>query len=183
MKTKASAAKKSKAKKVAAPTPGIIRRTRQSGVRERVLALLAAGPTTNAELLKNGKFTPSALYLHLKALRQQGIVQSKRVGRSVTLRLKTKAHKQVVEEPIDAVVVQEAPRPTSSALVPAHMSPELHEALNAVAFRLRPVTQVEQKLMVLDQLARSMPAAVSGVLHAVMEDLVKLSTLPVDGAE
>jgi len=182
MKKKAAAAKKNKTK-IAVPAPGTIRRKRQSGVRERLLALLAAGPATNSELLKNGKFTPSALYLHLKALRQQGVVQSKRVGRSVTLSLKTKAHKRVVEEPIDAVVVQETPRVASSALVPARMSPELHEALNAVAFRLRPVAKVEQKLMVLDQLARSMPAAVSGVLHAVMEDLVKLSTLPADGAE
>lgn len=183
MKTKASAAKKNNAKKVVAPAPVTVRRKRQSGVRERVLALLEAGPSTNSELLKNGKFTPSALYLHLKALRQQGVVQSKRVGRTVTLQLKTKAQKRVVEEPIDAVVVQETRRPTSSALVPSHVSPELHEALSAVAFRLRPVAQVEQKLMVLDQLARSMPAAVSGVLHAVMEDLVNLSNMPVDVAE
>lgn len=151
------------------------RRKRQSGVRERVLALLALGPITNSELQRKGNFTPSALYLHLKALRLQGLLDSKRVGRSVTLRLKGKAQKRVVEEPIEAVVVHEAPRPSSSALVPARMSPELHEALNAVALRLQPVAQVEQKLMVLDQLARSMPPAVSSILHAVMEDLAKLS--------
>ncbi|MDB5988231.1 MAG: transcriptional regulator [Nevskia sp.] len=171
-----AATKKTKAAPVAPKKA--TRRKRQTGVRARILAILAAGPITNSELQRKGRFTPSAQYLHLKALRQQGVLDSKRNGRSVTLRLKGKAHSRSVEEPIDAVVVQETPRrATSSALVPARMSPELHEALNAVAFRLRPVERVEEKLLVLDQLARSMPPTVSGVLHAVMADLVKLSTL------
>ena len=180
MKAARPAAKKTKT--VAAAPKKAARRKRQTGVRERILEILAAGPINNSELQRKGRFTPSALYLHLRALRQQGLLDSKRSGRTVTLRLKNKSHSRAAEEPIDAVVVHEAPRSNSSALVPARMSPELHEALGAVAFRLRPVERVEEKLLVLDRLANSMPPSVAGVLHAVMEDLVKLTTLQSENA-
>lgn len=155
------------------------RRKRQTGVRRRILKILGAGAVTGPELLKKGRFSPAALYLNLKALRDEGLIDSQRTGRSVVLRLKHGSKAE--EEPIEGVVVSDhqpkaKPR-ASSALVPALIPQELHEALSAVTFRLSPVQRVEEKLVVLEQLARNMPAAVSDVLRSVMEDVAKLSTL------
>lgn len=156
----------------AAATPK--RRKRQRGVRARILKILAHGPITNAALRKEGGFTASALYLHIKALREAGLLSSHRDGRYVTLSLRNGGH----GEPLEGEVVADTPRPAnskSSALMPAFVSKELREALNAVAHRLSPVEGAQEKLLVLDQLARTMPAAVSEVLRGVMHDLVKLS--------
>lgn len=177
MKASRSAAKKTKSS-AAAPVKKP-RRKRQSGVRGRILKILAAGPITGPELLKRGKFSPAALYLNLKAMRAEGLVESQRHGRSVTIGLAQGAAAAAESAPIEGEVVAEQPRAKSggSALVPAMIPQDLHEALNAVAFRLSPVARVQEKLVVLDQLARSMPAPVAEVLRSVIDDVAKLTTL------
>jgi hypothetical protein len=58
---------------------------------------------------------------------------------------------------------------------------ELHEALSAVTFRLSPVARLQEKLVVLDQLARNMPAPVAEVLRSVIDDVARLTSLkPLD---
>ncbi|MBL6750549.1 MAG: hypothetical protein ISP90_08505 [Nevskia sp.] len=129
--------------------------------------------------MKRGKFSPAALYLNLKAMRAEGLVESQRHGRSVTIGLAQGAAAAAESAPIEGEVVAEQPRAKSggSALVPAMIPQDLHEALNAVAFRLSPVARVQEKLVVLDQLARSMPAPVAEVLRSVIDDVAKLTTL------
>jgi DNA-binding transcriptional ArsR family regulator len=158
------------------------RRKRQTGVRERLLEILAAGPITGPDLLKNGKFTQSSLHLHLKALRDAGMIVSRRIGKAQEIRLAQMP--PAAEASIEGVVVdrsepKEDPKPSASAaLLPAaFVSRELHDALSAISFRLSPVERAQEKLLVLDQLARTMPGPVSEVLRAVMDDVVKLSSL------
>jgi DNA-binding transcriptional ArsR family regulator len=57
-------------------------------VRDRILKILAEGPNRNSVLQKRGKFTPSALYLHLKKLRESGVLERRQMGRQVELSLK-----------------------------------------------------------------------------------------------
>lgn len=178
MKGSRSVAKRAGAAAKATATPGT-RRKRQSGVRGRILKILAAGPVSGPELLKQGKFSPAALYLNLKAMRADGLVDSQRNGRTVMLSL-TGSGSAAEQAPIEGEVVSEQPRPKAkagSALVPALIPQDLHEALNVVAIRLSPVARVQEKLVVLDQLARSMPDPVAEVLRSVIDDVARLTTL------
>ena len=183
-----------KAKLVDIAAEGSGRRKRQSDVRGRILKFLESGPMGGPELLKKGKFSSTALYLNLKALKDEGLIDSRRSGKSVTISLTgaTHASAAAADEPADttieaevmhehvaeaAAVNADAHAAASSSLVAPMVSKELHDALNAIAFRFSPVDRAQEKLVVLDQLARTMPAPVSAVLRQVIDDVVRLSSL------
>jgi DNA-binding transcriptional ArsR family regulator len=165
--------KKVKGKSAARKAPA--NRQPQGSVRPRILELLGAGPLTRGELLKRGGFSQASLYLHLKALRKDGIV----VPDADNRKLKLAAGAPSIEEVAVAEVIEtpRAARPTqpSSALVPAGTARALHEALDAVLSRLSPIDRPAEKLLVLEQLARTTPDPVSEVLQLLIDDVRRLS--------
>ena len=173
MKTSKSATKNAAEKKPVVKTRK--KRTRQTGVRGRVLSLLASGAMSSSELVAKGGFSAASLYLNLKVLKKEGMVSTRRNGRTVLISLK---HGATVDAPIEGEVLSapKSSRKTSSALVSAYVPRDLHEALEGLARRLSPVDRAQEKLLVLDQLARTMPASVASVLRELMNDVVRLST-------
>lgn len=194
MKTLKAADKKATSSKVQKTAKGgkAARKKRQTGVRGRVLEILAAGPRSSAELVTEGGFSTASLYLNLKSLKDDGLVESERDGRVVMIRLSGKAAsskpapaaKPVAAKPIEGVVVSapvevidepatEAPK--RNAVVLAYVPRDLHEALDGVTRRLSPIEGTQEKLMVLDRLARSLPTPVASVLRSIMDDVARLS--------
>lgn len=140
-----------------------------------MLGLLASGPQTSSELVAKGGFSPASLYLNLKALKKEGLVRSTRNGRNVSIAL-TSAAQAAADAPIEGEVLPPSKSKSGNALVSAYVPRELHEALEGLARRLSPVDRVEEKLLVLEQLTRTLPAPVASVLQDVMSDLVRLSS-------
>lgn len=179
MKTRKTAASKNKMKTAATPAgqPKRKLRKRTTGVRSKVLDLLATGPMTSSDLVAKGGFSAASLYLNLKSLKKDGLIKTARNGRSVSISL-SPAARAAAEAPIEGEVLP-PPKPTAKptvALVSAYVPRDLHEALEGLARRLSPVDRLEEKLMVLEQLSRTMPAPVAAVLQETMADLVRLST-------
>lgn len=156
------------------------RRTRQTGVRGKVLELLASGPKTSAELVRAGGFSSAALYLNIKALKADGQVSAKRNGREIMLSLNgkrsatsQKVQTEVIVEPV--VVGTTRPAMKSSDMVIAYVPAELHEALNGLSRRLQPVDALAEKLNVLDHLCRTIPVPIAAVLKSIAEDLQRVA--------
>jgi DNA-binding transcriptional ArsR family regulator len=195
LKTLKAADKKATSSKVQKTAKGgkAARKKRQTGVRGRVLEILAAGPRSSAELVTEGGFSTASLYLNLKSLKDDGLVESERDGRVVMIRLSGKAAsgkpapaaKPVAVKPIEGVVVSApveevidepaAEAPKRNAVVLAYVPRDLHEALDGVTRRLSPIEGTQEKLMVLDRLARSLPTPVASVLRSIMDDVARLS--------
>jgi len=172
--SKSTAKKKVKAAKLINSKATRKVRTRLTGVRGRVLNLLAAGPMTSAELVAKGGFSAASLYLNMKALKKDGMVTATRNGRSVSISLiKTASSSAPIEGEIIAAP-KASTKSTSVALVPAYAAHDLHVALNDIAVRFAPITRVQDKLLVLEQLARNLPGPVSAVLKEIMGDLARL---------
>lgn len=173
MKTRKAAAP---SKKAASTAPKHKLRKRTTGVRARVLALLAQGAMTSSELVAKGGFSAASLYLNLKALKKEGLIRTARQGRSVSISLAS-GGRASAGEAIEGEVLP-PPKPgakATAALVSAYVPRDLHEALEGLARRLSPVERPQEKLMVLEQLARTMPTPVAAVLQEIMTDLVRLS--------
>jgi DNA-binding transcriptional ArsR family regulator len=164
----AKAARVKPAKKAAA---GSGARKRQTGVRARILELLAKRPLTGSELVAQGGFSVASLYLNLKSLKDDGLVETERLGREVSIRL-TGAVEKAATEIVSSSEAPVADRP----IVSAYASEDLREALDRLSMRLSPVDGAQEKLMVLDQLMRTMPEPIAGVLRALMTDIARLSS-------
>lgn len=144
-----------------------LRRRRQSNVGDLILKLLAASPLTGQELLKQGKFSAAALYIHAKALRKSRQIAARRDGRQVVFSLVSTGRRSATAEA--------APEKTAEGVHLSAVSSELQAALDAVTFRLTAAAQLQDKIMVLDQLARNMPPPVSDLLRSTIDDLAKLT--------
>lgn len=153
------------------------RRKRQSGVRGRILEMLASGPMLASDLVEQGKFSAASMHLNLKALKADGLVDAMREGRAMRYMLtgaasaegsaaggKRRGRKAKVE------AVKGRGRPKKGA----GDSGNLQDALGVLMARLSPIEQIDEKLMVLGQLAGSLPAPVAGVLNKVIDDLSRL---------
>jgi hypothetical protein len=171
---KAKAAVSSKAAKKEAPQKKVVRR-RVGGVRKRIMKLLAEGPKTRAELLKHGKFSDAALYLNLKSLRKENLIEEDASNR--TLRLAAGA------APLDGEVVQNGAaykpqkvgRPKVLASLPIHVPRALQAALSTVTSRLSPIDRPSEKLAVLQELVRTTPAPIAKILDSLADDVKRLS--------
>ena len=173
--------KASKTKAADAKGPKKVR-TRLTGVRGRVLGLLADGPMTSSELVSKGGFSAASLYLNLKALKKDGMVKTLRSGRSVSIALTgatdaTPAADAASAAPAALPGKRRGRKPKSATtLVAAYVPRDLHEALEGLTRRLSPIERADEKLRTLDLLARSLPAPVASVLKDIMSDLGRLSS-------
>lgn len=148
-----------------APAP---RRKRQGGVRGSIVEMLGSGALLTQELLDQGGFSPASLYLNLKALKADGLVDTAREGRSVRYLLTGASAAPVTHSP-----GKRGRKPGAKAT--AAPADDLQSALGVLMTRLAPIDKVDEKLMVLGQLANSLPGPVAGVLKAVIDDLGRLS--------
>jgi len=146
------------------------KRVRQRGVRGRILELLAAGPLLAQELVDRGGFSTASLYLNLKALKVDGAIDTHREGRVVRYLLSGAAPDKGGLAKRGRAAITAA---GSGVLDGA--SGELKAALNVLLARLSPIDSVDEKIMVLSQLAGSLPPPVSRVLLAVVDDLDRLT--------
>lgn len=160
------------------------RRKRQSGVRGRILDMLADGPALAQDILDKGGFSPASLYLNLKALKNEGAVDTQRDGRSVRYFLtgQAPAASEGSDEAGTAVAApkKRGRKPGSgkkgkAAAATPKAPNDLRDALGVLTARLAPIDNVNEKLLVLGQLAGSLPGPVSKVLNAVIDDLSRLS--------
>ena len=157
--------------------PAVTRRKRQSGVRGRILELLAAGSLAAQDLVDQGGFSPASLYLNLKALKAEGSVDTHRDGRVVRYQLSGRLDDNAVAATSGKPVKAGRGRPsgTSRGVEPALAgTAELKAALGVLLTRLSPLEDADEKIMVLSQLAGSMPVPVARVLRAVVDDLGRL---------
>lgn len=156
-----------KADKVVPAAAASSPRKRQSGVRGRIVDLLGAGPQFAQTLLDQGGFSPASLYLNLKALKAAGIVDTSREGRTVRYLLSGSAGTATAPR---AKLGRKAAGKRAAA--PAD---DLQAALGVLMTRLAPIDKADEKLLVLSQLARSLPGPVAVILESVIEDLSRLS--------
>ena len=157
-----------KAGKLANPDTPAPRRKRQGGVRGRIIEMLDSGALLAQELLDQGGFSPASLYLNLKALKADGLVDTSREGRSVRYLLTGASAAPVTRSP-----GKRGRKPGAKAA--AAPADDLQSALGVLMTRLAPIDKADEKLLVLSQLARSLPGPVAGILESVIEDLSRLS--------
>lgn len=157
------------------------RRKRQSGVRGRIVDLLNAGPMLAQELVDKGGFSPASLYLNLKSLKADGIVDAAQEGRLVRYTLTGVAPAEAGSAPSAKgrrgrkSKAEAAPKKRGRPAKAGAGTTNLQDALGVLMARLSPIEQVDEKLMVLGQLAGSLPAPVAGVLNKVIDDLSRLA--------
>ncbi|WP_293373057.1 helix-turn-helix domain-containing protein [Nevskia sp.] len=156
------------------------RRKRQSGVRGRILDLLSSGPMLAQDILDKGGFSPASLYLNLKALKSDGSVDTTREGRAVRYALTGTPGTE--GEPVAAAKPAKGkrgrkPKGTVKAVGGkiASASGDLKDALGVLMARLSPIENASEKMMVLSQLAGSLPAPVAKILNSVIDDLGRLA--------
>ena len=171
------ATKAARANKNAAAEPASAKKTRRRrarGVRKIILGLLAKGPMTRAEIVKAGKISGAALYLHLKALRDEGVVAVDSVSHKLML---GSAAAEAADEGVEEAVAGDTEQAETLPALPVHVPRALHEALDAVLFRLSPIEHASEKILILEQLSRTTPKPVAEILRSLMEDVARLSAL------
>jgi DNA-binding transcriptional ArsR family regulator len=158
------------------------RRKRQSGVRGRILDMLSSGPMLANELVEQGKFSAASMHLNLKSLKADGLVDAMREGRAMRYMLSGAAPSEAGEAAPAGKrrgrkpkAETAKPRGRPKKTVASSVSGNLQDALGVLMARLSPIEQVDEKLMVLSQLAGSLPAPVAGVLNKVIDDLSRLA--------
>lgn len=157
-------------------------RNRVSGVSSKILQILSAGPRSMGDLIAEGGFSSASAFLNLKKLKEQGVVLSERAGKSVNYSLADAS-----------AVVSEAPRrgrkkgsknKPAAAKKAVRRAPKdlaeasggsLSSALDLIAERFSPVTDLARKVNVLDELGRSLPSEIAAVLKEIRADLVSRS--------
>lgn len=173
--------KQSAARKTpAAKSPDRPARKRVGNVRGLILGLLESGPRSSAALVAEGGFSPAAVFLNIRALKQEGLVAATRQGREVLFSLTGAAPqpaaaapvKPAKKAPIRAVPIRPA---ATKAVVLAYVPSELHAALNGLTRQLAPVEALADKLRVLDTLGRTLPAPIAAVLGSIAEDLQRIA--------
>ncbi len=181
-KKKAVATKSVAAKKPLAKTP---RKKRVGNVRALILKSLASGAKTRAALLKSSGASYNALVMHLSKLREENIVVTDAGNRLISL---VGSPAPIVEATVvtakrKSPVKAAAPTPATTlpqlasetALVAGYSPRVLNEALDALAVRFKPVTALDEKLLVLDQLNTQIGGPIGHVLASIKADLLRFS--------
>jgi DNA-binding transcriptional ArsR family regulator len=148
------------------------KRKRLSGVRGRVLELLGSGPMSSAELVAAGGFSAASLYLNLKSLKKDGLVDTRRDGRRVIITLVAGASAPAAP----AARTSRTARTSAPAAVPAYVPRDLAQALESLSHRLSPIARLDDKLLVLQQLSRSLQHPVAGLLQDIVTDLKRIGS-------
>lgn len=148
------------------------KRKRLSGVRGRVLELLGSGPMSSAELVSAGGFSAASLYLNLKSLKKDGLVDTRREGRRVILALASGASASAASTARASKTV----RKTVPAAVPAYVPRDLAQALESLSHRLSPIARLDDKLLVLQQLSRALQQPVADLLQDIVLDLKRIGS-------
>jgi hypothetical protein len=178
--------KKAVAKKsIAAKKPlAKIRKKRVGNVRELILKALASGAKTRSALLKSSGASYNALVMHLSKLREESIVVTDAGNRLISL---VASPAPVVEA---TVVTAKRKSPAKAAETPAASLPQLasatalvagysprvlNEALDALAVRFKPISALDEKLLVLDQLTTQIGGPIGHVLASIKTDLLRFS--------
>lgn len=158
---------------------------RVSGVSSKILEILGAGPKSTADLIAEGGFSSAAAFLNLKKLKDQGAVETERVGRLVHYRL-ADAAAAVSEAPRRGRKKGSKNKPAAPKLAKtagkrepksasATTGGSLSAALASIAERFSPVADLDRKVTVLDELVRSLPREVATVLKDIRADLLARS--------
>lgn len=150
-------------------------RKRQGNVRSLILEILAGGPMTTSELVTKGKFSSAAAFMHLKALRADGVIEGARQGREVYYSLNGAAPREAAPEAAPKVGRRRGRKPKAAKAVVSGRPVSLESALDSLTRRLAPIDSLDRKISVLDQLAGSLPASVASVLAAIRDDLRRIA--------
>lgn len=156
------------------------RKERVSGVSAKILEILATGRMTTNELTTQGGFSTASAFLNLKKLKESGAITIAREGRAVynvlasptetpepavTRRGRTKGSKNGFKSGVTNAV--------KKAVAPVAAEGSLKSALVAIAKRFAPVSDLDRKLEVLDQLSVTLPKQVGVVLKEIRSDLLR----------
>lgn len=148
-------------------------RKNAKNVRDAVLALLRNGPATRAQLLAGGSFSPAALNLHLRALRQSRKIKAQ--GKRpilFSLARGAAAEPQIVDVEFEAA--SPGANDHQGALLPALVSSaDLQSALDAVDRRLGAKDRIHEKLLTLERLAGTLPQPIADILNEIRADYVR----------
>jgi len=118
-------------------------------------------------MVREGGFAASSLYLNLPILRSAGAIETHKVGRRTMYSLPG--------------IGTSAPAKKGGGAKPAKKSPEstatskLFEELRTFQARCAPIRKSKEKRQVLEQLAKSCPAAVSALLLEIRDDILRIS--------
>ncbi len=179
---------RSKPKKIAAVTkkaplskkPIKLRKKRVGNVRGLILKALASGAKTRPNLQKASGASYNALVMHLTRLREEGVVSVDASNRLISL-IDAKPAEAAKPEPktkppAKAEATTTLPALAKEAALVAGYSPRvLNEALDALAARFKPIPALDEKLLVLDQLAEQIGGPIAHVLGSIKGDLVRFS--------
>ena len=159
-------------------------RARVSGVSGKILYLLKNGARSTAELVAAGGFSKASAFQSLKKLKGQGLVETERLGRTPLFWLTdAAAWVEVVDESLrgqNTVAKTKAgvfAKASGKSVRPATQDvseiDNLTKALASVANRFTPITDLDEKLVVLDRLAALFPQEVAALLKAIRGDLTR----------
>lgn len=157
------------------------RKTRVGNVRNLILKALASGSKTRPALQKATGASYNALIMHLATLRQEKAVEMDSSNRLVSL--VGGATSADTARPAKKPATKAASKPPASTLpqlasespVVGYSPRHLNEALDALTARFKPIAAVDEKVLVLDQLAVQIGGPVGHVLSAIKADLQRLS--------
>ncbi len=150
-------------------------RARASNVRETILKLLAKSSMTMEEMSSQGSFSVQSGFLNVKKLKEEGVLMTVREGRSVryVLNANGAAVTPKTAKPGKVSKAGKIPgkkgRPSGKTAVGGEET--LKSALKTVMGHLMPITELQEKVGVLDQLIGALPKAVGSVLSKIKDDL------------
>lgn len=165
------------------PVPAVktARKKRVGNVRGLILKSLASGPKTRAALQKSSNASYNALVMHLTRLREEGVVETDASNRLISLTAAGSAAQAGAAPKARASTRSAAPSTTlpqlarETPLVAGYSPRALNEALDALAARFKPIPALDEKVLVLDQLAEQIGGPVGHVLGSIKTDLLRLS--------
>ncbi len=151
-------------------------RSRASNVRTTILSLLAHGPLSMEDMSFRGKFSPQSGFLNAKKLKEEGLISTAREGRSVRYVLAESAPETAVPlkkgAKVKKVPVKKG-RPAGTTVASGGES--LKDALKTLVGHLAPITNLKEKIAVIDQLVSAVPQPVAKVLSSIKNDLIARS--------
>lgn len=164
------------------------RKPRVANVRGLIIQSLGKGSQSRAALLKATGASYNGLVLHLSKLKAEGIVTLDASNRIVSLadtglvakkRGSAKASpKATAALEASQVIHPLSPLETPSGRMPVgYSSDALREALAHVLGRITPVDRLDEKQLVLEQLARQIGGPIAVVLNAIKVDLEQRSAV------
>ncbi len=160
-----------KATPVVAAKP-VTKRLRATDVSALILDALSSGPKSRPQLQAAAGCATSSLYRHLSILHtnKQIVVKDRRAP--IELAKPASVAAKVPEPKLPVLAAKPA---NAVVAAPVYVAGALHDALQAVSHRFEAPSHIGEKLHTLEQLSKSMPAAIADVLTAIHADLLRLS--------